>query len=642
MRSAERSLSADSNLRTASQASRVPILLCYTARSLTQALAEMKTCPTCQGAYPTNFAVCPQDGTALVEVGAWSPGAVIRGKYRILEKIGQGGMGSVYKALHVTFDELRAIKVISPELINDQLFVKRFKHEAVITRKLQHPNAVRVDDIDEAEDGRPFIVMEFIEGESLRKLIQDQGAMPVPRVCSIVKQTAAALDAAHRLGMIHRDIKPDNIVLIQSPDGEQAKVLDFGIAKLKEGRRGAVAGMTLTGTGIVIGTPQYMSPEQAMGKRGEELDGRSDLYSLGIVMYQMLTGDLPFKADTTMEMLLAHLQQQAPNVRSVRPELRIPNSIANLVMRLLEKKPENRPSNAQALIEEIEQAEANGGGPGETRVVSSEAFYDQPINQSPPAASPSRQAPRSGRAATPPSTSAPEPRRALEPALPIPSRRAPAQRPAVPAAAPVPVVRPRKTGQWGIWVALGILVVGLGGGVWYFTERRAGEQPPSQNQPTRPLSAPTQNQTPAAGTSVAPTQPVETQPATKTQAEPAPSSASDLGKAPAEQATSPAKPDVSKGSVKKTVPSFVQPPSHSIRTESAAARSPDVRSAPPVDPKKVKAAISMGEFYFDHGDYEKAIDEFQQGLAIDPTNMDLKSRITKAKRAKAAEEQLNR
>ncbi len=602
----------------------------------------MKSCPTCQGAYPTNFAVCPQDGTHLVEVGAWSPGAVIRGKYRILEKIGQGGMGSVYKALHVTFDELRAIKVISSELINDQLFVKRFKHEAVITRKLQHPNAVRVDDIDEAEDGRPFIVMEFIEGESLRKLIQDQGAMPVPRVCSIIKQTAAALDAAHNLGMIHRDIKPDNIVLIQSPEGEQAKVLDFGIAKLKEGRRGAVAGMTLTGTGIVIGTPQYMSPEQAMGKRGEELDGRSDLYSLGIVMYQMLTGDLPFKADTTMEMLLAHLQQQAPNVRAVRPELRIPNSIANLVMRLLEKKPENRPSSAQALIEEIERAEANGGDPGATQVVSPGSFYDQPINASPPVASPSRQPSRSGRAATPPSTSASEPRRALEPPTPMPSRRAPASRPAAPTPAPVPMARPRKTGQWGIWVALGILVVGLGGGAWYFTDRRPAEQPPPQNPLTRPQSTATQSQAPAAGTSVAPTQPVETQPATKTQAEPSPSSASEVESAPAGQTNSPAKSAVSKGSVKKTVPAFVQPPSHFVQSEPAATRAPEPRSAPPVDTKKVKAAISMGEFYFDHGDYEKAIDEFEQGLSLDPANMDLKSRISKAKRAKAAEEQLNR
>ena len=132
----------------------------------------MKNCPTCEGSFPVTFAVCPQDGTPLIEVGAWSPGSVVRGKYRILSKVGQGGFGAVYKALHVNFDELRAIKVINKEYLHDQLFVKRFKHEAVITRKLQHQNAVRVDDIDEADDGTPFIVMEFIEGQSLRKVIE--------------------------------------------------------------------------------------------------------------------------------------------------------------------------------------------------------------------------------------------------------------------------------------------------------------------------------------------------------------------------------------------------------------------------------------------------------------------------------------
>ncbi|MBI1940178.1 MAG: serine/threonine protein kinase, partial [Acidobacteria bacterium] len=314
----------------------------------------MKSCPTCEATYPNAYAVCPQDGTPLVDVTAWSPGTLVRGKYRIISKVGQGGMGAVYKALHVAFDEMRALKVISRELMTDELFVKRFKHEAVITRKLQHPNAVRVDDIDEAEDGRPFIVMEFIEGQSLKQLIHEHGALPVPRVCSIVKQVAAALDAAHGLGLVHRDIKPDNIVLIETASGEEAKVLDFGIAKLKESRAGVTGGLTLTGTGVVIGTPQYMSPEQAMGKRGDDLDGRSDLYSLGVVMYQMLTGDLPFKADTTMEMLLAHLQKPPTPIQVLRPELQIPESITTLVMKTLEKDRELRPANAKALIQEIE------------------------------------------------------------------------------------------------------------------------------------------------------------------------------------------------------------------------------------------------------------------------------------------------
>ncbi len=340
----------------------------------------MKSCPTCNATYPANVAFCPRDGAPLVDAGEWAEGTMVRGKYRILAKVGQGGMGAVYKALHLRFDEVRALKVLSAELTSDPTFVKRFEQEAVVTRKLQHPNAVRMDDIDEAEDGRPFIVMEFIEGRSLRKVIEEEGPMSVPRVCGIIKQVVSALDAAHRLGMVHRDIKPDNIVLVGQgftpvsgrgglgppegaqraplPDpavGEIAKVLDFGIAKVKEARLGA--GTTLTKTGMVVGTPQYMSPEQAMGKRGDDLDARSDLYSLGIVMYQMLTRQLPFKADTTLELLLAHMQQPPTPIRALRPDLEIPEPVANVVMRCLEKKRELRPTSAQALIEELDRAE---------------------------------------------------------------------------------------------------------------------------------------------------------------------------------------------------------------------------------------------------------------------------------------------
>ena len=297
------------------------------------------------------------DSTSLVDSGLWTEGSIIRGKYRIIRKVGQGGMGTVYEALHLRFNERRALKVMSPEVASDPEFVKRFEREAVLTRRLQHPNAVHVDDIEEAEDGRPYIVMEFVEGQSLRRLIQQSGPLPVPRVCSIIKQAAAALGAAHQLGMVHRDIKPDNIVLLAAAAGEQAKVLDFGIAKLKESRAGDV---NLTATGAIIGTPQYMSPEQAMGKRGEELDGRSDLYSLGVVMYQMLTGQLPFAADTTLALLQAHAFEVPRAIAEVRPDLGLPDAISRVVMRCLAKKPEDRPADAQALIAELERAESPG------------------------------------------------------------------------------------------------------------------------------------------------------------------------------------------------------------------------------------------------------------------------------------------
>jgi len=359
----------------------------------------MKTCPTCHGNYGDSFAHCPRDGTPLVEADfLWTEGMVVRGKYQILSKIGQGGMGAVYKALHLRFKELRALKVMSPELMKNPVFLKRFEHEAIATRKLQHPNAVRVEDFEEAEDGRPFIVMEYVEGRSLKEEIARQGRLPVAQACAIAKQVASALDAAHRLGMIHRDIKPENIVLVgrglsdpvgsseptaaepgshsqigatdvlnsritqspdhvmaQSPDHPIAKVLDFGIAKIKEGLLETTgAGMTLTGVGIPIGTPSYMSPEQAMARTGQELDGRSDIYSLGVVMYQMLTGELPLQADTPFHMMMAQAQTPPRPIKQTRHGAQVPDAIAGLVMRCLEKDPSRRPPNARALMEEIE------------------------------------------------------------------------------------------------------------------------------------------------------------------------------------------------------------------------------------------------------------------------------------------------
>ena len=297
---------------------------------------------------------------------------MIRGKYRILGKLGQGGMATVYKALHVGFDEVCALKVINLELASDLSFVKRFGQEAALTRKLQHPNAVRVEDIDQADDGRPFMVMEFIEGESLKDVIQRQAPLPVPRACRIAKQVAAALDAAHRLGMIHRDIKPGNILLTRPATGageELAKVLDFGIAKMREAHLAAGAA-TLTRTGTSIGTPAYMSPEQAMGKTGEGLDGRADLYSLGVVMYEMLTGDLPIKGESEVQMLIGQINAAPQPIRTLRPEL--PEGIDAIVMRCLEKDPARRPASGAALIaliDAFERGVAVGAGPDEMPTV---------------------------------------------------------------------------------------------------------------------------------------------------------------------------------------------------------------------------------------------------------------------------------
>ncbi len=622
----------------------------------------MKSCPTCEATYPNTYAVCPQDGTRLVDVRAWSPGTLVRGKYRIISKVGQGGMGAVYKALHVAFDEMRALKVISRELMIDELFVKRFKHEAVITRKLQHPNAVRVDDIDEAEDGRPFIVMEFIEGQSLKQLIHDHGALPVSRVCSIVKQVAAALDAAHGLGLVHRDIKPDNIVLIETASGEEAKVLDFGIAKLKESRAGGTGGLTLTGTGVVIGTPQYMSPEQAMGKRGDDLDGRSDLYSLGVVMYQMLTGDLPFKADTTMEMLLAHLQKPPTPIHLQRPEMQIPESVATLVMKTLEKDPELRPASARAFIQEIERAESGPEPLGKSRLVQPTSVYTpRPAEelraamqarraqaQQPPAAPPTMPVASIGTPRTEAPTAATFPSKPVAAPPPAPvARPAPAQRPRP---APVPA-KPQAESRWGVWASIVILVVGLGGVGWYFASRQPAAPAPSQETTSPPVSGPAEPK-PAKSDEAAASQPqVETTaPAVREvkQAEPVSEPKRTSPSPPAPTRATPTRQQQMKEKVRELVnkPARSEPAVNPL-----AARPRPLRTTPPpapalppqqtaVDPKQISAAITLGNFYLDHGDYDKAIGEFRKGLRLDPPNRTLRESLRRAQRAKAAEERI--
>lgn len=317
----------------------------------------MKRCSSCQTPYPDEFAFCPLDGAELDDPAVYAVGTTIRGKYRILAKVGRGGMGHVYKALHLHFNEVRALKIMDPALTEREEFVRRFMREAFVARRLQHPNAVRVDDVDQTEDGRHCIVMEFIDGRMLREVIAREGPLPPTRACSIAKQVASALDAAHELGIIHRDIKPENIALVKGDDGDVVKVLDFGITKLREGQLKDEAGamdLTASGTIFAIGTPEYMSPEQV---RQKDLDGRSDLYSLGIVFYEMLTGELPFHADSQAEWFLAHVGEPPKSLRDQAARLRIPIGIADLVMAMLEKDPDHRPANGTEVMQAIEAHE---------------------------------------------------------------------------------------------------------------------------------------------------------------------------------------------------------------------------------------------------------------------------------------------
>jgi tRNA A-37 threonylcarbamoyl transferase component Bud32 len=300
----------------------------------------MRSCPECAATYPDDYAICPKDGAPLQDTTLWQIGTVVRGKYLIQSRLGEGGMAIVYKAHHELLDESRALKVIRPDLARDAEFMTRFKNEAIMARKLNHPNAVRVDDLDIAEDGLPFIAMELVVGDTLKTLILQTGPLPATLVLSIALPVCEALDAAHKLGLIHRDIKPENIVLVAQREGPPVpKILDFGISRLKEETAQAKG---LTQTGMVIGTPEYMSPEQVMGKKRIEIDGRSDLYSLGVVMYRMLTGELPFQGESTMEMILQHLKIPPRAPHQLKPGLAIPEAVSSIVMKALEKNRENR------------------------------------------------------------------------------------------------------------------------------------------------------------------------------------------------------------------------------------------------------------------------------------------------------------
>jgi len=231
-------------------------------------------------------------------------GRVLSGRYRLLEKIGEGGMGVVYKAQHVKMKRLAAVKVLAPEFSKNPEFIARFEREAEMASRLDHPNAVAIYDYGQAEDGLVYLAMKFISGKPLASIIYDEGPLPLDRVVNIVRQSAAALEAAHRAGLVHRDFKPQNVLVSSGADqSDRVEVVDFGLAKPTTGQ----ANFDLTRRGFVLGTPDYMSPEQLSG---QALDARSDIYSLAVVAYEMTAGTLPYAGRTQEQRMIKRLLEK--------------------------------------------------------------------------------------------------------------------------------------------------------------------------------------------------------------------------------------------------------------------------------------------------------------------------------------------
>jgi eukaryotic-like serine/threonine-protein kinase len=419
-------------------------------------------------------------------------GRTIRGRFRVLRKLGEGGMGVVYLADQISFHRRVALKVLHGFYARDEEFIERFRREARLAAMLNHAHIVTVYDFDQGEDGSLFIAMEYVEGRNLRDIIQ-AGGLGLDETVRFARQIAEGLDTAHRAGVIHRDIKPENIMV--SNKTNEVKLMDFGIASMKDTEEMS----RLTRTGTIVGTPTYMAPERI--EKGQT-DEKTDIYSFGILLYEMLTGDVPFSAPTPAAILVKQLQEIPRSVRTSRAE--IPASLEAVVMQAIEKEPQKRQANmgkiTQTLrkIENSLEIEKTGpgtfGGPGLSRTVAA---------------------------------------------------------------------------------LIATVVLGTGTAVWIMTA--------SHQKKSEVSSTPSPEAKPGQEPGV-----------------------------PREEPTPPT-PD----------------------------QNPDgANKVKPAEERKVKEHLTVGEFYLNRGQYSEAIAEFQQALALDPSNQEVRERIARAKSAWNAEKEL--
>jgi serine/threonine-protein kinase len=318
-------------------------------------------CPHCHAPLFANARFCPACGKATSSTepdpGSWPQagapdlvGREIAGRYRIVKKLGEGGMGAVYRGEQISLKRAVAVKLLKPELGANQMVLRRFNAEAEAVAKLSHPNTVNIYDFGQDSDGSLFIAMEFIEGRSLRDAIQKEGPFSPTRAISIAIQVAASLSDAHAHSIVHRDLKPDNVMLQdRGRQRDVVRVLDFGIAKLRDDNRATQQAMTQAGD--MLGTPQYMAPEQI---RGEAIDGRTDIYALGCMIYEMVTARLPYEAPTIMAMLSKHLLEQVVRPSQRRPDLMIPPALDQLVLAAMAKDPAARPATMDRYAEMLQ------------------------------------------------------------------------------------------------------------------------------------------------------------------------------------------------------------------------------------------------------------------------------------------------
>ena len=282
-------------------------------------------------------------------------GQTLAGRYRLTRKVGEGGMGAVYEAVQEALGRTVAVKILRDKFVDRPEVARRLVKEAQLASSIEHEHIVRILDSGATGDGRPFVVMEHLRGESLAEKIRREGALPERFVVELAQQAASALDAAHARSIVHRDVKPENVFLCENeadPSKPSVKIVDFGISKSMAGESGD-SNLRLTATGMVLGTPLYMSPEQARGD--DEVDHRVDVYALGVILYESLTGEVPFRGNNYLGVISQVLGAQIVPPRTLRPELGLSVSIEQVILRAMDRDPEARYATMAALVEDLER-----------------------------------------------------------------------------------------------------------------------------------------------------------------------------------------------------------------------------------------------------------------------------------------------
>jgi serine/threonine protein kinase len=311
----------------------------------------MRECSTCKRCFQDDVTYCPNCGS--VTLHSIDGVTILDGRYQVEERLGQGGMGVVFKGHHVFLKTTHAIKVILPDLVgHEPMLATRFRHEAMAAARLRHQNIISITDYGVLNGTMPFLVMEYIQGKSLHDILVTEGALPLARALEIMEPICAGVAAAHRRGIVHRDLKPRNIVIADGePIREALKVLDFGLAKIKSGELlGAFVAAQSSG---LMGSPHYMAPEQWCD---EAPDSRADIYALGVILFQMLAGDVPFKGGSIPAIMKQHVTNSPPTFASVGVE--IPPEIEAAVRQTLEKDPDKRPPSVEAFMTNLRDAVA--------------------------------------------------------------------------------------------------------------------------------------------------------------------------------------------------------------------------------------------------------------------------------------------